>query len=245
MAERLAHEARQEHRHRSPAQPARGRHAAQQGRRADRPVGHEPRRRLQPRLDDDREGPRARQPGGAPAHPRAVAEQPRAQPVAPLSGRGLQRAHRQAPPGLGRARLERDHRRQPDAADPPGQELHRGPALRRGAAQPQGRERQEDQEPPQRQARVQAGAPKGRDQAPRPDLPRLVVHRRERAQPRRPRPAHPRRRLQVAGRLQPARPEGRREGAGVQDHHRHQSDADRGQPDRPARRRDDDWCRAI
>ena len=70
VAQRHAHEARQKHRHRAPAQLARGRDAAQQRRRADRPDRHEPRRRVQPRLDAHREGSGPRQPS------RSAAEQP-------------------------------------------------------------------------------------------------------------------------------------------------------------------------
>ena len=64
-----------------------------------------------------------------------------AQPAQALARRRLQRPHGPAPPGLGRARLERDHGRCPHAADPARQELHGGRALRRRAAQPQGRQR--------------------------------------------------------------------------------------------------------
>ena len=165
-----------------------------------------------------------------------LAAQPRREPRQELPGRGLQRAHRQAPSRLGRARLQRDHRRQPRPDHPPGEELQRGRALRRGAAQPRG---------PQRQANHAQGpwlrsvAAQGARQAARP-LPGLVVHRRERAQPRGPHAAYPRRRLQGPRRHQPARPEGRRQGAHVHDRQRHGPDAGGGRSHRAARGRHDD-----
>ncbi len=53
-----------------------------------------------------------------------------------LAGRRDQRAHRQAPADLGRARLERRRRRQPRADHPPGAQPQGGRALHRRPAQP-------------------------------------------------------------------------------------------------------------
>ena len=69
---------------------------------------------------------------------------PAPQPRQALAGRGDQRAHRQAPPGLGRDRLEPGRPARPRPDHPPGQELHRGRALHRRAAQPEDPQRQDD-----------------------------------------------------------------------------------------------------
>ena len=114
----------------------------------------------------------------------ARARQPRAQPAQELAGRRLQRAHRasatRSGPSSTRTRPPTPHRM---LLIRPGQELHGGRALRRRAAQPQERQRRDDHRQAQRsRARLSARCAGPRSSA-AVDLPRLVLHRRQRAQP--------------------------------------------------------------
>src|SRR5918992_5426397 len=254
LAERPLHEERRLRDRPSPQPEARV-HAAQQGRQADRPARHEPRRRLQPRLHPHHQGGGAPPPRRRPPLEAAAHRQPAPQPRQALARRGDRRAHPQAPPGLGRDRLEPEAPRRPRPDHSPRQELHRGPALHRGPPQPEDTHRPDDPpkprlpylpprapfpEPP-REPAPQAlrahvpHAPPGRRQARQP-LPRLGVHGGEPPEPPRSRAPHPRPRLRPARRHEPAGPQ--RAGQLAHLHRRHRPGPDRrgGRPDRPPHR---------
>ena len=156
-----------------------------------------------PGADDRAEGARAstrRRRSRGPARCRSPTSRARttaAQPIVVINART-----RQAPPDLGRARLERRHAGEHRAADPPGQELPRGRALHRRAAQAARRRRQAAatrrarsalyrdrvktrlaavRAPPLRTWRsIFCAAQAGGHRAPRP-LPGVGLHRGERA----------------------------------------------------------------
>ena len=213
------------HRHRSPAQPARGRDAAQQGRRADRPDRHEPRRRLQPRLDDDREGPGARHAGGARSAASCRRSATCARSLSPRS-----------PVVVFNARTGKRHPVWAELDSNATTDANRMLMIRPAKNFTEGQRYvvvlrnlkdangKTIKSRAQRQARVRSS-----------ELRRAGIKRRghiyrvwsftvasERSLAGRA-AAHPRRRLQGARRLQPARPEGRRAGAAVHDHHRHRT----------------------
>ena len=252
VAEQPLHEARQEHRHGAAPPAHEVRHAAQQERQADRSHGHEPRRRLQPRQRDAHEGSGARHGRGREAQQAAATDEPAPRPRQELAGRADQRPHRQAPPDLGRARLERQEARRPRADHPPGAQPRRGRALHRRPAEPSKRTRQGDRgrtrlphlsrshshrgapdraAPPQVRADLQ-DAEEGRREARKP-LPGVGLHGGERAQPRGPHAPHPRRRLRNAGGHQPPGPQSRRPVAVRVRRHGHRLRAGPGRPHRP------------
>ncbi|CAA9538426.1 MAG: FIG00816486: hypothetical protein, partial [uncultured Solirubrobacteraceae bacterium] len=241
VAERPLHEGRPDHGHRPAPGPAARPDAAQRRGQADRPDGDEPQRRVQPGLDGDharagarlREGVRAQRPA-ADHRPEAVAQPP-------LARRDHRRDDPQAAAHLGRARVPgraEEGPGRPDARAASGEEPRRGPALHRRPARPAPRGRQQDRRPrrvralPRRQGdrgprqahglAVRDAAPSGRQA--RRSLPRVGLHRRERAQPVRADAVDPRPRVRRARRREPRRPEGGRRVAAL-----------RTQP-RPARR---------
>ena len=251
VAEQPLHEARQEHRYRAAAPPHEVRHAAQQERQADRSHGHEPRRRVQPRQRDAHEGSGARHAGGPEAQQAAAADEPAARPRQELARGADQRPHRQAAPDLGRARLKRREARRPRADHPPGAQPRGGRALHRRPSEPPECARQGDQgrarlphlsrPHPHRGASDRAAprelradlqdAEEGRRQARQP-LPRVGLHRGERAQPRGPHAPHPRRRVRDARRHQPQGPQGGRPVAVRVRRHGHGLHAGPGRPHR-------------
>ena len=141
VAERLLHEARQTHRDRPAPRARQVRDAAQQERQADRPEGHEPRRRLQPGSAMLVKVPGLDTPAAA-----ASSNLP---PLTNLK-RGLAKRSPvvviNAAPGSAtrsgpRSTRTRSGAKRPRADHPPGAQLRRGRALHRRAPQPEERAR--------------------------------------------------------------------------------------------------------
>ena len=220
LPQRLLHRARPEHGDGAARRLRRPRHAAQRRGQADRPDRLEPRRRLQPGLADRHQGAGARhargfQADGICAHHRHGAQlRPR------RAGGPARRRHRPPRAHLDRARHVRRPSR-PDLPHPPGQEPARGPPLHRRDARHARRERQAHPAHGVLQGaarRVTAGRPRPRRPLRRPlphaearghrplePLPRLGLHRGERALAGRAHAGHPQRRLRAARRQESRR----------------------------------------
>ncbi|CAA9529651.1 MAG: hypothetical protein AVDCRST_MAG85-3556, partial [uncultured Solirubrobacteraceae bacterium] len=222
VPERLLH-GRRGHADRQARRAVAQRHAEEPVRQADRPVRPQPRRRLQPRLDAHREGPRPRHARRLPRLQAPADRRPAPVAAQEVVGRRHQRADAQAPPRLGRDRLEPRGPRRPHPDRPPGQELRRGRALHRRAAQPARGRRRPD--PRQRRLRLvprrhgQGRPGRGHGPGPRParqggrpaqgPLPRLGLHDRQRRVDDRPHAVDPRPRVRRPRRHEPRRPQGR------------------------------------